>query len=122
MGVVWLRGKGSASAARWDDVALALEFLEASAAARREAAARMRRLLDLQGAIPPTMRRAIPCTRPAGTYVLLPWPMASWLAHVLTRPDGVVQEVSSRLTGWLRGGSSGSARQEARGEGWTGDY
>lgn len=86
-----------------DQVALALEFLEVSLPERQTTASRLKSLLVQQRTMPPETRQMIPCRRPLGLTVLLPWRLAAWLVRVLESPEHIVQDMQIRLSRWLSG-------------------
>ena len=116
--LLWLKAERTSEAeaivhpATADQVALALEFLEASPQAQQEAAIRLRSSLNQLRRTLPESRQAIPCRRPLGLSVLLPWRLAAWLVRVLESPEETVIDVQRRLTGWLSGQSSAATGGE----------
>jgi hypothetical protein len=84
-----------------DEVDLLLEFLAAPEQERRQTAAQLRSRLDQQRANSPFARQAVPCHRPLGLYVLLPPPLAAWLASTFALSDDDVNTLRERCTGWL---------------------
>lgn len=86
-----------------DQVGLMLEFLDVSEGERQESLRELLTLLKRQQSLPPESRTSIPCRRPAGLFVLLPWRAAAWLARVMASPAAIVTDVQGRLTRWLSG-------------------
>lgn len=106
---LWLKAEGTPDfdaivhPATADQVMLALEFLEASPSERQESACRLQSRLDQLRGTPPESRHAIPCRRPLGLMVLLPWRLAAWLARVMDSSAETVNDVQARLSRWLSG-------------------
>ncbi len=116
--ILWLKADRSSESAAIlhpataDQVALLLEFLDVSEDERQESLRALQTLLKRQQSLPPESRTAIPCRRPAGLFVLLPWRAAAWLVRVMASPAETVTDVQGRLTRWL----SGQAEAQISGE------
>jgi hypothetical protein len=98
---LWLKCDAAIHPATVDEVDLVLEFLEAPERERQQTAAQLRRRLDQQRAGSPISNQFIPCQRPLGLYVLLPQPVAAWLANALELPEDEVGTLQERVACWL---------------------
>jgi hypothetical protein len=52
---------------------------------------------------PAFLREPAACQRPNGLFVLLPWPLAAWLANALEFSGDEIDGLRSRIAGWLHG-------------------
>ena len=84
-----------------DEVHFVLELFEATSAQRRHWAEQLRSYLAQQQKLPPWSRPEVPCRRPSGLYVLVPWRLAAWLAAVLPAAEGMLERTAGRLRRWL---------------------
>lgn len=95
------------------DVAFVLECLEAPPEERRRLAEKLRSALHQQRRLPPWSRPCVPCRRPSGLYVLIPWRLALWLAAVLPAADGLIERTHRRLAQWRPQSAPGAVLQAA---------
>jgi hypothetical protein len=98
---LWLSCEAAIYPATVDEVDLLLEFLEAPESEWLQTALQLKRWLEQQRASSPMSRQPIPCRRPLGLHVLLPNPVAAWLAHALELSDDEVNILRKRFLDWL---------------------
>jgi hypothetical protein len=84
------------------DVDFVLEWLEQPESARQRIAQQLRRYVDDQSHLCLWQRPSIPCRRPAGLYVLLPWRLAKWLSCILPATPTAIDRTRRRLEAWLQ--------------------
>lgn len=89
-------------AATTADVEFVLEWLDQSEDDRVRMAQQLRKFVEQQSAIAPWQRPNVPCRRPAGLYVLIPWRFAKWLACILPATPAAIDRTRHRLEAWLQ--------------------
>jgi len=91
-------------AATTADVEFVLEWLEQPHTERSRIASQLQNFVRQQEALNLWHRPALPCRRPAGLYILIPWRFAKWLACILPAEAAVLERTRQQLETWLTNG------------------